>query len=182
MKYNLDQILERIAAGERPKYVFFWGHQKSKDGSTTKSCFSQWWEQPFEIEGIEYKSAEHWMMAEKARLFKDEEVLSQILLASSPAEAKKLGRKVRQFEQTTWETHRYEIVKKGNVHKFAQIPELKEFLLNTASRVLVEASPYDRIWGIGLTQDAEGIEHPMNWKGLNLLGFALMEVRDILQE
>jgi predicted NAD-dependent protein-ADP-ribosyltransferase YbiA (DUF1768 family) len=65
MKYNLDRILERIAAGERPKYVFFWGHQKSKDGSTTKSCFSQWWEQPFEIEGIEYKSAEHWMMVEK---------------------------------------------------------------------------------------------------------------------
>lgn len=182
MKYNIDQIIEYIAAGERPKYVFFWGHRKSQDGSTTKSCFSQWWEQSFEIEGIEYKSAEHWMMAEKARLFKDEEILAEILTVPSPAEAKKLGRKVRNFEQSTWEAHRYEIVKKGNLHKFAQAPELKEFLLNTAPRIIVEASPYDRIWGIGLTQDAKGVEHPMNWKGLNLLGFALMEVRDMLQE
>ena len=96
------------------------------------------------------------------------------------AEAKKLGRQVRNFDQLLWEEKRYEIVKIGNYHKFSQDEHLATFLKQTGDRILVEASPYDNIWGIGLSADAQGIENPHNWKGLNLLGFALMEVRKML--
>ncbi len=180
MKYHLAQTLARHDAGECLKYLFFWGHQPNKDGSIGASCFSQWWEQPFVAEGISYRTAEHWMMAGKARLFGDEEVLAKILAARSPGEAKKLGRQVRNFDPSLWESHRYGIVREGNLHKFTQHEALKNFLLGTGERVLVEASPYDQIWGIGLVQSAPGIENPHHWEGLNLLGFALMEVRDEL--
>ncbi|MEO0340141.1 MAG: NADAR family protein, partial [Bacteroidota bacterium] len=87
---------------------------------------------------------------------------------------------VRGFKPEVWDENKVEIVVEGNFHKFSQAPELKEFLLNTKDRILVEASPYDKIWGIGLNAQAEGIENPDTWKGQNLLGFALMEVRDQL--
>ena len=77
--------------------------------------------------------------------------------------------------------HRFDIVVKGNLLKFSQNEHLKEFLVNTGNRILVEASPTDRIWGIGMQQGEPGIEAPKKWNGLNLLGFALMEVRDELQ-
>lgn len=178
--YNLSTHIEQYNEGQRFKYLFFWGHQPKRHGTIGKTCFSQWWLQDFEQDGIVYKSAEHWMMAEKARLFKDEEILQKTLVANSPAEAKKLGRQVRNFDQTVWTAQRYEIVKKGNILKFAQNEDLKDFLLTTQNRVLVEASPYDAIWGIGMHANDEGIENPNNWKGENLLGFALMEVRDVL--
>ncbi len=181
MKYHTDWLMQELEKGLSPKYIFFWGHQPRKDGQVGKSCFSQWWEEVFEVEGIKYRSAEHWMMAEKARLFEDPEVLGQILQAQHPAEAKKLGRKVRNFDESQWKAHRYEIVKRGNYYKFAQAEPLKTFLLQTSDRILVEASPYDKIWGIGMTAQEAGIEKPENWKGLNLLGFALMEVRDELK-
>ncbi|MCC6726938.1 MAG: NADAR family protein [Saprospiraceae bacterium] len=179
-KYDLANTTARHEAGEQLKYLFFWGHQPSKDGSITQSCFSQWWEQPFEAEGLQYRTAEHWMMAGKARLFNDEEMLAKIIEAKSPAQAKKFGREVRGFDQATWEAARYGIVLQGNLHKFGQHAELKDFLLRTGNKILVEASPFDRIWGIGLAKTAPNIEDPHTWKGLNLLGFALMEVRDLL--
>ena len=114
MKYHLSQIIARHDAGESLKYLFFWGHQPNKDGTIGASCFSQWWEQPFEADAITYRTAEHWMMASKARLFGDEEMLAKILAAKSPAEAKKLGREVRNFDQATWESHHYNIVLEGN--------------------------------------------------------------------
>lgn len=120
------------------------------------------------------------MMAEKARLFKDEESLDRVLVANHPNEAKQLGRKVAGFDKKLWERQRSEIVTTGNFAKFSQNPALKEFLLNTGDRVLVEASPVDRIWGIGLAADHIDAENPYKWKGLNLLGFALMEVRNRL--
>ena len=181
MKYSTNWIKEKFDADEKIKYIFFWGHRKKKDGSLSQSCFSQWWEQSFLVEGKEYKTAEHWMMAGKAKLFDDQEILEKILLAKTPGEAKALGRKVRNFDNTTWEAHRYEIVKQGNLHKFSQHEDLKEFLLNTGDRVLVESSPVDFIWGIGMVKDKEGIDNPHNWRGPNLLGFALMEVRDELR-
>lgn len=121
------------------------------------------------------------MMAKKAELFKDDEILPRILQAKSPAEAKKLGREVKNYNETLWLAARYEIVKEGNYHKFSQNPELKTFLLNTNDRVIVEASPVDAIWGIGMAGDHKDVLNPTKWKGLNLLGFALMEVRDDLQ-
>ncbi|MDR6240660.1 hypothetical protein HNQ88_003736 [Aureibacter tunicatorum] len=163
------------------KFLFFWGHQPSRDGSVSSSCFSQWWQQIFEIDNIKYPTAEHWMMAEKARLFGDTEVLERILKAKSPGEAKKLGRLVKGFDQTIWESKRYQIVVLGNYHKFKQHPELMKFLLNTKERVLVEASPVDAIWGIGYDSNHQFANVPVKWRGLNLLGFALMEVRDMLK-
>ncbi|WP_240047169.1 NADAR family protein [Hymenobacter nivis] len=174
-------MLAQLAAGHRVKYLFFWGHQPSKDGSVTKACLSQWWPADFMVASVTYRSTEHWMMAEKARLFADDELRNRILAVKSPAEAKKLGRQIRGFEPTLWEAHKYEIVKAGNLHKFGQHPDLAEFLLATNNRVLVEASPVDTIWGIGLAADAADAEHPARWRGPNLLGFALMEVRDQLQ-
>lgn len=181
MKYDLAQTIARHVDGEPLKHLFFWGHQASKDGRITQSCFSQWWQQPFEVDGLQYHTAEHWMMAGKARLFKDEEILGKILEAKSPAQAKKFGREVRGFDQAAWESARYGIVLQGNLHKFGQHAELKDFLLSTGDKILVEASPYDRIWGIGLAKTAPNIEDPHTWKGLNLLGFALMEARDLLK-
>jgi len=128
-----------------------------------------------------YKTAEHWMMAKKAELFRDNEVLARIIKANSPAEAKKLGREVKNYNENLWLAARFEIVKEGNYHKFSQNPELKTFLLNTKNRVLVEASPVDAIWGIGMASDDKDVMNPKKWKGLNLLGFALMEVRDELE-
>jgi ribA/ribD-fused uncharacterized protein len=181
MKYSVDWLLEQLAQDARVKYLFFWGHQPSKDGAITKSCFSQWWLADFVVMGVTYRSTEHWMMAEKARLFGDEAILAKILAAKSPAEAKKLGREIGGFDPELWEAHKYEIVKTGNVHKFSQHPDLEEFLLATHGRVLVEASPVDTIWGIGLAADSPDAENPERWQGPNLLGFALMEVRDQLR-
>lgn len=182
MKYNIEKLIANESAGNRNKFLFFWGHQPAKDGSITKTCFSQWWESAFTVDGIEYKTAEHWMMAKKAILFKDEEIVYKILSAKSPAEAKKLGRQVKNYQEEVWLSNRYEIVKEGNYHKFNQHEALKDFLLDTSDRVLVEASPVDSIWGIGMATDHKDIENPEKWKGLNLLGFALMEVRDELRK
>jgi len=174
MKYTI----ENIAA--ESKFLFFWGHQPNEDGSISKTCFSQWWLSSFEVDNVTYKTAEHWMMAKKAELFKDHAVLEKILQAKSPAEAKKLGRQVMNYHENLWLAARFEIVKEGNNHKFSQNPELKTFLLNTKNRVLVEASPVDAIWGIGMAGDHKDVMNPEKWRGLNLLGFALMEVRDEL--
>lgn len=183
MKYTIASLIEKAEAAGRLKYLFFWGHQPSKDQNISKSCFSQWWaEHPFECEGLLYKTAEHWMMAEKARLFEDAEILEKILKTKTAAEAKKLGRQVRNFDQNLWKLSRFKIVKKGNLLKFGQHEDLKGFLLTTGSRILVEASPMDNIWGIGLAADHPDANHPAKWKGLNLLGFALMEVRDELNQ
>jgi len=175
MKYNIEDI------APESKFLFFWGHQPNKDGSISKTCFSQWWLSSFEVDKVIYKTAEHWMMAKKAELFKDNEVLAKIIKANSPAEAKKLGREVRNYDDKLWLANRYEIVKQGNYYKFTQNPDLKKFLINTNERVLVEASPVDPIWGIGMATDHKDVMNPEKWKGLNLLGFALMEVRDELK-
>lgn len=177
MNYSRKQL---IAENGKNKFLFFWGHRPSKDGSITASCFSQWWEGEFSVDGVLYSSAEHWMMAKKAELFEDLEALQKILKASSPGEAKSIGRKVKNFDPKEWDKEKYEIVINGNLHKFQQNNALKEFLQNTGNRVLVEASPVDPIWGIGLAADNEAVHDPRRWKGENLLGFALMEVRDKL--
>ena len=179
MKYNIQQLQQEKR--EKPRnFLFFWGHRPSKDGRITQSCFSQWWEQPFSVDDQIYPTAEHWMMAEKARLFKDEEMLEKILASSHPHQAKKLGRAVRGFEQASWEADRYAIVLKGNLHKFNQHEALKDFLLATKDGILVEASPFDKIWGIGMAKTHRDVYNMNQWKGLNLLGFALMEVREEL--
>jgi ribA/ribD-fused uncharacterized protein len=98
----------------------------------------------------------------------------------TPAEAKNLGRLIRGFDEQVWAEHRFELVVAGNAAKFWQDEALRGFLLGTANRVLVEASPRDRVWGIGLGSGDERATDPSQWLGLNLLGFALMEIRDCL--
>lgn len=180
MKYSLDSLQKDFQKGKRIKYLFFWGHQPSKDGSIIKTCLSQWWKADFTIDTDTYCCMEQYMMAEKARLFKDNETLGKIMKSNHPKQMKDLGRKVKNFDEDLWIKKRYSIILNGNYAKFIQNEDLREFLIKTKDRVLVEASPYDKIWGIGMAADDQNIENPLFWKGSSLLGFALMEVRDEL--
>ncbi len=176
-----DALTREVRSGARVKYLHFWGHRPRHDGRVGASCLSQWWPSPFTVDGVEYATAEHWMMAGKARLFGDAEAERQVLASSQPALAKKAGRLVRGFDDHIWERERFGIVVEGSVHKFGAHADLREFLLGTGDRVLVEASPLDRVWGIGLAADDERAADPGQWRGPNLLGFALMEARDRLR-
>ena len=166
--------------GQPVRYLFFWGHTPGQRGQVDASCLSQWYESPFEANGLEYATAEHYMMAEKARLFGDLATLQQILASSNPGQAKALGRSVQGFVEQTWNECCWDVVVRGNLGKFSQNPPLRDFLLATQNRVLVEASPHDRIWGIGLHRDDPRAAEPAQWLGENRLGFALMEVRSHL--
>lgn len=170
-------LLAAINEGESFSYSCFWGHQKSKDGSVTKSCLSQWWEASFEIEGRSFTTPEHYMMFRKAELFGDHDVAGKVLQAATPRDAKALGRRVRGFDEARWLEHREEIVFTANLAKFSQNSALRAFLLQTEPAILVEASPVDAIWGIGMAADDPRATNPAEWRGLNLLGFALVKVR-----
>jgi len=168
--------------GARPEFLKFWGR---KGGDTSKLgpyVFSQWHFSDFEIDGIKYPTAEHWMMAQKARLMEDGMSLQAILASPGPDEAKLLGRRVSNWDQAKWDRNKFEAVVVGNVAKFGQVPELRDFLLGTLDMVLVEASPHDKVWGIGLRREEANSKDPNKWKGENLLGFALMEARERLRK
>ena len=120
-------------------------------------------------------------MAAKAELFGDKEIRKEILNISEQKKMKSLGRKVKNFDQNVWDKFKYSIVLNGNWCKFSQNRELREFLLSTGDKILVEASPYDSIWGIRISASSPEAKNPMKWRGQNLLGFALMEVRDELR-
>jgi len=182
MFFDRKWLIEQYPDHQDIPFLFFYGHQPSADGSITKSCFSQWWVAPFEVEGVVYRTAEHWMMAGKAELFHDNDTLQKILACGTPEEVKELGRLVQHFDPAAWDRHKFDLVVRGSYQKFAQNAALKEFLLNTGDKVLVEASPVDRIWGIGMKRDDPAAGNPSLWKGDNLLGFALMEARAKLRE
>ncbi|MER5767432.1 NADAR family protein [Streptomyces sp. NPDC001985] len=178
---SAHELIRQVSTGERIRYLYFWGHAPRRDGRIGASCLSQWWPSPFVVDGVRYPTAEHWMMAAKARLFGDAEAEERVLAARTPAEAKKAGRLVRDFDEAVWERERFATVRSGSVHKFGQHAGLRTFLLATGDRVLVEASPTDRVWGIGLAAADERAHDPARWLGLNLLGFALMEARQELR-
>jgi len=178
---TVDQLLGFVRDGVQPEYLLFWGHQPPPAGGVGKGCLSQWWPAAFTVDGVGYPSAEHYMMAAKARLAGDAEAVGKILAAPHPGAAKALGRQVRGFDEQRWAEHRFDVVVAANMAKFGQHPQLRDFLADTGSRVLVEASPLDRVWGIGLAADDEQATTPERWPGLNLLGFALMEVRHQLR-
>ena len=177
---NLEDLVRLVDDGEPVKYLFFWGHRPQRDGSVGPGCLSQWWPAPFEVDGARFATAEHYMMWRKALLFGDTAIAEKILAASHPHRAKSLGRQVHDFDQQTWDTHRFEVVVAASVAKFGQHADLRGFLLATRERVLVEASPTDRVWGIGLAAGDERVTDPRTWRGLNLLGFALMHARTLL--
>lgn len=172
MLHNLEK---QVRSGARPKYAFFW-KPNEKNG-----YLSQWYPSPFTRNGLYFPTAEHWMMYTKACLFQDMSVASQILATRNPAQIKKLGKAVRGFRDDVWESKRFDIVVTGNMEKFTQNEDLRNLLLGTGTKVLVEASPYDKVWGIGMDETHDHSGNPLLWNGLNLLGFALMKVRDELQ-
>lgn len=176
MKYNRKKLPEL----DKTNTILFWGHRPRKDGKIGKSCFSQWWLSNFIFSGMQFCCAEQWMMAQKAALFNDKKILESILDSTSPKEMKSLGKKINRFNENTWNENKYSIVLFGSYLKFSQNSQLKSFLLETEDTVIVEASPYDKIWGIGLKAEDPDAYNPEKWNGENLLGFALMEVRDAI--
>jgi ribA/ribD-fused uncharacterized protein len=129
------------------------------------------------IDGIEYNCCEQYMMHQKALTFGDTKTAELIMEAEHPKDQKALGRQVKNFDKAKWDTVSIGIVYKGNYAKFSQNDELGDELLATGNKILVEASPYDTIWGIGMGEKEPGINDPANWKGLNLLGWSIMLVR-----
>ncbi len=158
----------------------FYGHQPRPDGRLGDSCFSQWWPCPFVVDDVPYVTAEQFMMAGKARLFSDREALEKILAESNPSKVKALGRQVRGFDDVLWAKHRFELVAFGSHAKFSQDAALEAHLRSTGDAILVEASPRDRLWAIGLGRENPLVDEPAMWRGQNLLGFALVHAREVM--
>lgn len=151
------------------KFTFFFSES---------SPFSQWYRCSFTAHGLTFNCAEQFMMTAKALLFGDQEAAQEIMAAQHPREQKALGRKVRRFDEAKWAACREQIVREGNRAKFTQNPDLLASLLATRGTMLVEASPYDRVWGIGLAESDPRARDPRTWRGLNLLGLLLTGLRD----
>ena len=147
-------------------YVFFWG-----------GTFSQWCPSNFEIDGVKYNCGEQYMMAKKAMLFNDNETLGKIMKATDPRIQKALGRTVKNFEKSKWDNVCRDYVYEGNYAKFTQNGQMKKELLNTGTKEIVEASPEDTIWGIGLRESDPRAWDKTHWLGTNWLGEAIMRVR-----
>ena len=152
-------------------YEFFYG-----------GYFSQWYPSNFTIDGMLFSTAEKWMMYNKAKFFNDTEIMEEILKLDDPMIIKALGRKVRNFDEKKWASVSYDIVVQGNIAKFTQNREMLKYLMQTFGLEIVEASPTDQIWGIGLsTTDPRRLDKS-KWQGQNLLGKAIMEVREHFKE
>ena len=149
------------------KFVFFYG-----------GVFSQWFYHDMEIDGITYNCAEQYMMAMKAKTFNDTASLTKIMASYDPKEQKAIGRQVKDFDPDMWNCVAKNYVYRANLEKFSG--DLKQYLLETGDRELVEASPYDKIWGIGLAMDNKNLTDKTKWQGTNWLGETLMKVRETL--
>lgn len=155
------------------KYVFFWG-----------GIYSQWYKRNMHapILNITFNCSEQYMMYQKALLFDDKEIMAKILEETDPAKHKGYGRKVKNFDSAYWDEHKFNIVSNACMLKFTQNYDLLKALLETDKRILVEASPKDKIWGIGMHENDYGVEDETNWKGENLLGYALTDTRDFIKK
>jgi ribA/ribD-fused uncharacterized protein len=151
------------------QFTFFW------DGP-----FSQWAPSPLRIGGVDFTHAEQFMMYAKALVFGDKDSADAVLQAATPKQQKALGRKVKGFDAAIWELFREGVVYTGSYAKFTQNAELCRALLATRGTTLVEASPFDKVWGIGLREDDPGASDRSQWQGLNLLGQILTRVREAI--
>ncbi len=153
-------------------YLFFWG-----------GVFSNFYPCKFIVDNITYNCSEQYFMKKKQETFDIEDtILAQCILEeSNPIKIKRYGRKVKNFDEVQWSKIRYDIMKKAVYEKFSQNKDLKKILIDTNDKILVEASPFDKIWGIGMGEKNAKITHPDNWKGNNLLGKIIMEVREELK-
>ena len=181
MKYSIETIIGLGRVLRREDFVFFWGHVARAE-KQEKACLSQWYPCGFEVDGFYYNCAEQFMMAEKARLFHDDDALQKIMQAYDPLVQKKIGRRVQGYDDARWKGHCFDTVVRGNAAKFSQNEKLRDYLLSTGDKILVEASPKDSVWGIGLDEESPDAINPRKWPGKNLLGFALMEVRDKVKD
>jgi ribA/ribD-fused uncharacterized protein len=177
---NVDELRQLIASGRRFEYVLFLAPDPAHTGVLGSECLSQWYPSEMQLDGARFPTAEHYMMWRKARLFGDSDVERQLLADDSPAVAKQLGRSVRNFRSEVWDRHRFDVVVQGSIAKFEQNERLRSYLLETRGGILAEASPVDNIWGIGFEATDPRAKDPMQWTGLNLLGFALMQARNRL--
>jgi ribA/ribD-fused uncharacterized protein len=177
----LQQAVAEYATNGPTNFIYFWEHDALSHKGKNEGCCSQWCFSPFSIGDITYSCSEQYMMTEKALLFEDYVAYSAIMNAEHPGEMKAIGKRVANFEESIWKKERMGIVTTANVEKFGQNERLRQWLLDTGNKILVEASPYDKIWGIGYhTLDAPEIK-PEDWAGQNLLGWAIMEARKQLQ-
>lgn len=153
------------------KFTFFWN-----------GPFSQWHNSTFKVGSETYNCAEQFMMVSKARAFDDLSVANRIMESKSPKEQKALGRIVKDFNDEEWDLVSWDVVYEGNYHKFTQNPDLLKLLMATEGTTLVEASPFDKIWGIGLAEDDPRALNKKTWLGKNRLGYILTELRDNLKK
>lgn len=145
--------------------------------------FSNWYPAKFiDFKGIEFNCTEQHMMYYKALLFDDTKVADAILSAAHPMDQKSLGRMVAGFDLSRWEQFAREIVWQGNFYKFTQNPDLYTRLMATSGTLLVEASPTDKVWGVGLGEKSPLILDPANWDGTNWLGEVLTDLREQLDK
>jgi len=149
------------------QYTFFWN-----------GPFSQWFPSKFKVGEQEFNCAEQFMMYSKAIFFDDKKIADQIMQSTSPRDQKKMGRQVKNFDESNWNQVAKSFVYVGNMAKFSQNPNLLEILMKTGDTILVEASPYDRIWGIGLDEVEAKTLPPEQWRGTNFLGLVLTQVKN----
>lgn len=142
---------------------------------------ANWYLSDFEIDGIKFSSMEQYMMYKKAMLFEDDEIAQKILETSDVGKIKALGRQVRNYDDIFWNGLRQIIIYEGLIEKFRQNDDLKNKLLATENHILAECAVLDKIWGIGLSMKDEKRFDTNEWKGQNLLGFALMKAREVLR-
>lgn len=166
----MARLLQAESDGTLPGFLHFWSHEPLSPDRPGPWVLSQWWEAAFEVDGVRYATAEAFMVAEKARLFGDAAALEAILAAPHPAIAKNAGRLVAPYDDAVWSAARYDVVVRGSLAKFGRHDDLRAYLLSTAPRVLVEASPADPVWGIGLSARDPRAAAPSAWLGENLLG------------
>ena len=151
------------------KYIFFYG-----------GIYSQWYRCKISIGGIEYCTNEQYMMAKKAELFHDHLAYDAIMISQDPASQKSWGKRVKNFDKDEWEAVARDIVYDANYAKFTQHEDFRKQLIDSGDKIIVEGSPTDCIWGIGMSCDDPGILDPKNWRGTNWLGEAIMKVREQL--
>ncbi len=180
-KYSVQLLKEIYKKNNEIGFVLFWQPEYNNNGRLSNGCLSQWHISTFVVDGITYNCMEQFMMAAKAKLFGDNCIFEEIMQCTDPKTIKALGRKVHNFDDAVWNRQKYTVVYCGNLAKFSQNKDLGKYLLSTKGKILAEASPFDGIWGIKMSEKTAGINNPENWKGLNLLGCALMQVRDELE-
>lgn len=151
----------------------------------TSDCFSNWHRSYFTcvIEGadVAFNTSEQYMMYQKAKLFGDYDTLAKIMATKDPREQKRLGREVKDYNDARWKAVARDLMVPGLLAKFEQNPLMGQVLMSTGDRIIVEASPTDKLWGVGLTENDPLILDPANWQGTNWLGEVLMRTRGIMR-